>query len=599
MTNNYKKKYNKYKSKYLDLKNIKNAMLGGNKENKNQDINELCDKLEKKEDNINKIFETIYKKRNNKLGKLNEKNIINNQDFKGSYKYHFPNLDFLNNFENYIHEGEIGGKDCLCNLETTKTMELKKSFGKGKMGTATLYKYGNEDVILKTINNVEGLKYINLEPKFRSNLSPKYYNNNPSYMFNMVLFKKNDNNTNVPGILTARSDPFKNQTCMHLILNNLLKNSENYVYQYDAYYCAKKERPSFMSYFTSKQKQQNGHNLMPIAREGDLSKLIRSFETIDNMPTNFIYEMFYQLLKPLSILKSYKYGFSHNDFKCANVFVDKVNDKYIFKLADFDKASIFYNGIRFCISDDMIDIGGWSQINSKSLDYLNFKGFEVHNDSYYNMYSYIPNVIGNNLTTAISDRIASAGFNSLYTLYHYLPMHVSYDIYTFMISLLYEPIILHNYNRYIRDLNKKYNVNNYNMIILDKILRILFYPVDYEKIKDDINKTVIGLVKDGKNDIKFQEVSKQIVYASEKLGILGINLKTDLTELYQLFKHNYEFMPNNNQRSIYNTYQYLLTKNNKICSELMMKNNKPNCITNKFNQDDIKDSIDNAHMNLI
>ena len=61
-----------------------------------------------------------------------------------------------------------------------------------------------------------------------------------------------------------------------------------------------------------------------------------------------------QILEPLSILKCKKYGFVHGDLKCQNIFVKKGSTgAIIFKLADFDKSSIFWKGIRFHTTSDL------------------------------------------------------------------------------------------------------------------------------------------------------------------------------------------------------------------------------------------------------
>ena len=63
----------------------------------------------------------------------------------------------------------------------------------------------------------------------------------------------------------------------------------------------------------------------------------------------FLSEVITQLLKPMSVLQHPKYAFVHGDFKTKNVFVDKggINGSIIYKIADYDKSSINYNGIRF------------------------------------------------------------------------------------------------------------------------------------------------------------------------------------------------------------------------------------------------------------
>ena len=106
----------------------------------------------------------------------------------------------------------------------------------------------------------------------------------------------------------------------------------------------------------------------------------------------FLDDMITQILRPMSILQHSKYAFIHGDMKTKNIFV-KTNDintdnkkSYIYKIADYDKSSINYNGIRFYNEGNMavklllafygpgeytsnreniVDESGWYQMKSK------------------------------------------------------------------------------------------------------------------------------------------------------------------------------------------------------------------------------------------
>lgn len=186
-------------------------------------------------------------------------------------------------------------------------------------------------------------------------------------------------------LLSVASDNFSNQTIMHIILEKILEehNLNNYIKQYDAMLCYNTET-TFLNdswydwlkdntYYAANMignalnlasVKIDGLNFMELADGGDLyghlfdiqknkfSK-IRTSDDLLKDPSKFsdlklfLDEMIIQLLKPLSILQHPKYAFVHGDLKTKNVFVRKDGDKFVYKLADYDKSSITYNGIRF------------------------------------------------------------------------------------------------------------------------------------------------------------------------------------------------------------------------------------------------------------
>ena len=64
----------------------------------------------------------------------------------------------------------------------------------------------------------------------------------------------------------------------------------------------------------------------------------------------FFSNMIKQILMTMAILQHPKYAFVHGDLKTKNIFVAKSSGdirNYVYKIADYDKSSINYNGIRF------------------------------------------------------------------------------------------------------------------------------------------------------------------------------------------------------------------------------------------------------------
>lgn len=194
----------------------------------------------------------------------------------------------------------------------------------------------------------------------------------------------------------VRSDNFTNQTILSMIINNILskKNINNYVHQYDAFLCldvqntaeinneSSSDVTSFMKNILSGTKiisnyifesvanklgtstenvKLNGVTIMEVANKGDLDGYIRQKETTVfrdflhndlseqyNDVNDFFNCMMEQILKPLSVLHNAKYAFVHGDMKSKNIFVHETEaGEVIYKLADFDKSSITYNGVRF------------------------------------------------------------------------------------------------------------------------------------------------------------------------------------------------------------------------------------------------------------
>ncbi len=197
------------------------------------------------------------------------------------------------------------------------------------------------------------------------------------------IFKIEDNKySNV--MLSVASDNFSNQTIMHMILQNILEpfGNNNFIKQYDALLCyntvTEFTESSWYEFLKSntyyaanmignalnyKNASIDGLNFMEIANGGDLyghlfeiqkerfSK-IRTTSDLDKENNfenlgKFLNTMIIQLLKPLSILQHPRYSFIHGDLKTKNVFVNNTSNGFVYKIADYDKSSITYNGIRF------------------------------------------------------------------------------------------------------------------------------------------------------------------------------------------------------------------------------------------------------------
>lgn len=216
-------------------------------------------------------------------------------------------------------------------------------------------------------------------------------------------------------LLVVEGDVFANQTCLNMILELILESHPGYVRQLDAFYCR------------TSQGYYRGVNILEEASFGDMANFFRQYQEAGLGITDvLVSNILQQVLTPLFILKQDQYGFCHNDLKTRNVFVTGTLDDPIFQLADFDKSSIFWHGIRFGHT------AREESIITRAANY-HFNGFPtktVQGRIYYNLYP---------------ERIS--GQNTVYLMNTWIPMFASHDIYTFVLSLLCEPIVWAAFSR--------------------------------------------------------------------------------------------------------------------------------------------------------
>lgn len=308
----------------------------------------------------------------------------------------------------------------------------------------------------------------------------------PSIVYNTIKINhrdpeyKNTEKNNEPLVrrfntyFASGNHPYINQTIQHIILNsillkeyqaNILKQSPlanilkqyqtNILKQYSAFICEKGDL------FPKEKERFIGYNITPMA----------NYDTLDNFiiteTKSFIEKykaIFQQILNPLGFLKQMKYGFCHNDLKCKNIFIHKNKNKLEFnhnnkdnlefKIADFDKSSIFYNGIRFypTSSTPKLTTGLFSiNSNKDNIQYYSLNSFGALN-------------------------LFNIPIDQIFIFYTSKPMPMSFDYYILMIS-----IIRNLFHAYV-----KQNVKNpWNEIIkLDVVKDILLLF----KLHDNIDK---------------------------------------------------------------------------------------------------------------
>ena len=460
----------------------------------------------------------ILKERyNTRMESLKSLNFLLSSTIEDNTMIYHPNLDFLNNFGEYI----ILNNEKLCNIKPINVT------GKGKIGTANLIEYNGLRTILKSIDDVKYKGHLSLNVLPKSNILNDVFDNDKSYEYNLSQFYYFG--TKFDGIIIIPSDNFSNQTCIHMILNQILEDwNDNFLYQYDAFFC-------YDGY------KFNGYNITELSDKGDLFNYLNKKTLIDD---NEIYHIVKQIMTPLAFLKSKKYGFIHGDLKSKNIFVKSFPEGDAFKLADFDKSSIFWNGCRF--------------YNKSHFDikYLN-SGFPITIEDgikYYYLNSLIPTTV--------------------YTMGTPVSIYTSYDVYTLIYSIF----------RIKKIFNK---ILEGNLKIMELFMTELFgvkqYQIIYQKMIEDINNNVS------------EDVLQSIYYITEDMKNMNIKLKININSFYDVlnlnspdyFDKNFgkynELLPNPGNNNYFRlSYDSLI---NLLSSYHICTSNCKNgtCETNKYN----------------
>jgi serine/threonine protein kinase len=269
-----------------------------------------------------------------------------------------------------------------------------------------------------------------------------------------------------------------------MILNHYLGDNPNYLYQFDSFYC-------------SKGNHMDGYNITEFSNAGDLSKYINSTDLSEMI----LQDIILQIMSPLFILKHPIIGFLHSDLKPKNIFVNIINDVTQFKLADFDKSSIFYKNIRFYNDNFNYTIGT-----------VNTTPFELHKSHSTPSYYYYS--------------LKDTNFYGKYIGFHEFIMsnpegfYASFDIYTFFYSLILETKVY------------KWMIDNPDNSIW-KIYGYLFHEnetTEWKKFLRNIDEVNNGLIKGDTTSIKFYweqfkiNAFKLRYHIEELYDIIGINL---------------------------------------------------------------------------
>lgn len=475
--------------------------------------NSVCKMLQDQNNTLELILNNRNQQRLEAFGKLGDLSLQDGID-----------IDFIINFKKYFVLNDKDSK-CLCDVTNKKEclpddpICLDIILNKGAVGEAYKIKIKEKYYVLKGIPDISFL-----QPNFSYTLLNKFQKTHvsndysPSIYYNTKILQLDGKNNNA--ILKLGLDSFGTQTCVHMVLNQIFKkNILNYVYQYDAFYCSSTQKNNNDKY--------TGFNIMDIANYGDLADVVR------NPSINFSYtdimDMFKQILLPLSILKCAKYGFIHGDFKLNNIFVGRKDNKFVYLLADFDKSSIFWKGIRFFNNDF-----GICKLPIK-----------IYNGTKVNL-----NKFGSPYYTF--DSLAIGYDIQCYSMHSEIPIFMSYDLYTLIISLLREPTIYETLY-FTKNADGKINGDEFDT----KVLNVLFFEDDLVKFKKNMNNNYNYYLKTYLKDIKYNLDAYPLF---RKLYPHIYNSKNSIKYIDLITKFSRDGMINNIQLSLF-TKQFNKQKN--------------------------------------
>lgn len=283
--------------------------------------------------------------------------------------------------------------------------------------------------------------------------------------------------------------------------------------------------------------------------------------------------MIKQVLEPLYILKDKKYGFCHNDLKTRNVFVSGTIKDPIFKIADFDKSSIFWNRIRFCNT-----LRSKSKLYQLALEFW-YKGFEIKSH--------------NNIVTYKLNKEYVTGENAGLIMYSWFPMFMAHDIYTFIISIIHEPIVWDLFSHGLESV-REFGSNNirviprpykgFNYPKLYHILSILFgSQLDSLLIyMDELHmrmKSTIDNEKERNNTLRsISTINSTLSNFYLNIDISSLYESTGISNTYSKYTHTSKY------QYYIDTKPFLSTYDNHICTSECI-NGK--CSTNTYSKTSI------------
>lgn len=326
-----------------------------------------------------------------------------------------------------------------------------------------------------------------------------------------------------------------------------MKNTHNFIYQYDAFYCK------------NKQGGYDGFNIMENADGRDLSAYL---ETILQLESKDFSDIMNQLLPTLIALKEPEFGFVHADLKAKNIFVATGEEnKPIFKIADYDKSSIYFRGFRFL-----------SQSTLKVALLYNSFPIQVADDGtkYYQLFSQ-----GTYAMSWISS-LGVGGYIQQQTMYNPYGFYMSYDLYTLMYSLMMEPVVW----RYFKAMWTGEKKQDSNWIGW----KSMWFEDDFESVMTFIKNKHYELREKGSNRNDFLTSMRSLTKMNETFSTQKWKFKVDVD--YTPFIGNMPIPKINEKYSIGNNRDIKISNKNHVCVDAC---NKGVCYTNKYSQTGLRD----------
>jgi hypothetical protein len=337
------------------------------------------------------------------------------------------NLDFINRFNRNIHvdltgDYSINGnvfKNPNLNYQIDTTISqgtgggdiflLKRQNKNNNLPDELILKIFNDTIDIDQINNYLSLEITRLVDHYSyfnkivetftrqqnyitmsKNEYTKYYNFNDNYISVDEFINTNDDNNfkniNQKTYLSTKNNNFTNEILVNLIIENILLkiNSD----QYDHYI-------KYYNYFIANVNGTYRGCVIMDKMDGSLDRLLNQINSMlysdmdySNKMNAFHDSIVKQIVPSLLVLKTKEYQFTHTDMKAENIFFKEIEvredmpfDKYFtitinnrtiyykFYIADFDKSSITYNGIRF--------------YNNYQSSHSAFAGFIFNSQSFY------------------------------------------------------------------------------------------------------------------------------------------------------------------------------------------------------------------------
>ena len=358
----------------------------------------------------------------------------------------FPrDMSFADNYGNLIVRAPDTPTDCLCSF-SGPLVDVKK-VGKGQMSTAHLVLAGPEEDKSYYIwkDSVAPIPPMSLQLSSRGSLrAPNFY-----HMLNISM------------VLAEILQPLN-------LWDSILR-------QFDAYVCCNSTKGWF-SGPTCK-----GWSITDWADRGTLAEWLAANPQITWKELN---QIFRDVFTPLQILKQAPHQFVHGDLKPANVFVQSTrrlpNNKPVsdstavrFLLADFDKSSVTYHGVRFVGEPTYAKMHRLLRLDTHVVLSPDGSTYRLSDTFLY------PGAVNKILGT------------SMFSAY---PMPLSFDLYTFVVGLCLDPGV---YNIAFRELERNENTQRF-----DRLWRNLWDPEEIDDITAQIgNQILTGSAKQN-NSIK-------------------------------------------------------------------------------------------------